>query len=88
MIDTDQLLADLTEPQREAATPIDGPLLIIAGAGSGKTRVLTRRVAYLVAQGIPASSITGRISMVPKRAPGIRAAMPMASSRSLASIRK
>ena len=57
MIDTDQLLADLTEPQRDAATHIDGPLLIIAGAGSGKTRVLTRRVAYLVAQGIPASSI-------------------------------
>ena len=57
MIDTQALLEDLTPPQREAATHVDGPLLIIAGAGSGKTRVLTRRVAYLVAQGIPATSI-------------------------------
>jgi DNA helicase-2/ATP-dependent DNA helicase PcrA len=57
VIDTEQLLADLTEPQKEAATHVDGPLLIIAGAGSGKTRVLTRRVAYLVGMGIPANSI-------------------------------
>ncbi len=57
MIDTEQLLADLTEPQREAATHVDGPLLIVAGAGSGKTRVITRRVAYLVSTGISASSI-------------------------------
>ena len=57
VIDADELLKDLTEPQREAATHVDGPLLIVAGAGSGKTRVITRRVAYLVAQGIPANSI-------------------------------
>src|SRR5437870_11307321 len=57
MIDTDQLLSDLTDPQRQAVTHVDGPLLIVAGAGSGKTRVITRRVAYLVAQGIPAPSI-------------------------------
>src|SRR6185369_3870459 len=56
-METSALLADLTPPQRDAATHVDGPLLIIAGAGSGKTRVLTRRVAYLVSQGIPASSI-------------------------------
>jgi DNA helicase-2/ATP-dependent DNA helicase PcrA len=53
----DDILKDLTEPQREAATHIDGPLLIIAGAGSGKTRVITRRVAYLLSQGIAAHSI-------------------------------
>jgi DNA helicase-2/ATP-dependent DNA helicase PcrA len=57
LIDVQQLLEGLTAPQQEAVRHVDGPLLIIAGAGSGKTRVLTRRVAHLVAQGIPASSI-------------------------------
>jgi DNA helicase-2/ATP-dependent DNA helicase PcrA len=57
LIDAQQLVADLTQPQQEAVRHADGPLLIIAGAGSGKTRVLTRRVANLVSLGIPAASI-------------------------------
>ena len=47
------LLQGLTEAQKEAVGHVDGPLLVLAGPGSGKTTVVTRRVANLIAHGIP-----------------------------------
>ena len=46
------ILDRLSPRQREAVTYIDGPLLILAGAGSGKTRVLTHKIAWLLAEGL------------------------------------
>src|SRR3954470_12676368 len=50
-------LKDLNERQREAVLHINGPLMIVAGAGSGKTKVLTTRVAHLMANGVDSFNI-------------------------------
>lgn len=52
-----EYLAGLNEKQREAVTHIDGPLMIVAGAGSGKTKVLTTRIAHLMAKGVDSFNI-------------------------------
>ena len=54
-----EILNDLNPSQRQAATHIDGAMLILAGAGSGKTKTITTRLAFLLANGIdPASTLT------------------------------
>ncbi len=55
--DPEQLTANLNPAQQQAVQQIDGPLLVLAGPGSGKTRVITHRIAYMIALGIPSHNI-------------------------------
>src|SRR6476620_3904377 len=52
-----EYLQGLNEPQREAVLQRDGPLMLVAGAGSGKTKVLTTRIAHLMANGVDSFNI-------------------------------
>ena len=51
------VLHDLNDAQREAAAHVEGPMMVIAGAGSGKTRVLTYRIAHMMTLGVDPFSI-------------------------------
>jgi DNA helicase-2/ATP-dependent DNA helicase PcrA len=57
MSENSPILQGLNPMQKQAASHINGPLLVVAGAGSGKTKTLTVRIAYLLEQGIPAHQI-------------------------------
>ena len=54
-----EYLQGLNDAQREAVLHRDGPIMIVAGAGSGKTKVLTTRIAHLMANGVDAFQILG-----------------------------
>ena len=56
-ISTDEIFGPLNEQQRAAVSQIDGPLLILAGPGSGKTRVITHRIANIIAHGVRSYNI-------------------------------
>ncbi len=69
---TDAVLADLDDSQREAVTAVSGPVCVIAGAGTGKTRVITRRIAYGVATGAFRAERTMALTFTAKAAGEMR----------------
>ena len=72
-MELDEILQGLDPEQREAVTNIRGPLCIIAGAGTGKTRVITHRIAYAVAAGVTDPTKTLALTFTARAAGEMRA---------------
>ena len=70
---TDQILEGLDPEQKEVVTSVRGPVCVIAGAGTGKTRVITHRIAYAIAIGVTDSSKTLALTFTAKAAGEMRA---------------
>ena len=87
--DHEQLLATLNERQREAVTAPDGPILVIAGPGSGKTRVICARIAHLVRTGRSEPARIAALTFTRKAANDmaqrLRTMLPSCSVRTVAS---
>ena len=82
----DQILEALDPEQREVVTAVRGPVCVIAGAGTGKTRVITHRIAYAIAIGVTDSSKTLALTFTARAAGEMRARLrglgiPNASAR-------